>query len=281
MTQEEIVKFQEKILSWYIENKRDLPWRSTKDPYKILVSEIMSQQTQISRVIPKYEAWLQKFPDVQSLATAPVSEVLIYWSGLGYNRRALNLQRAAKILAKQSSLNDERSSQRLPRTIKWPKTTRELTKLPGIGQYTASAVACFAFDAQIPVIDTNIRKVIAVEFFQGQLPDEKIIADIAREILPKGRASEWNQALMDYSSLVLKTIKIPIAKQSHFKSSDRWYRGQTVKLLLEIKRISFSGLLDYFADKNPIDGERLETILSKLAKDGLVDYEDNAISMRE
>ncbi len=267
MTQGEILKFQEKILSWYEENKRELPWRSTKDPYKILVSEIMSQQTQISRVIPKYEAWLQRFPTIKSLAEAPAAEVLRYWSGLGYNRRALNLQKTA-----QAIVNSGRNA--------LPTSVEELKKLPGIGQYTASAVACFAYDAQIPVIDTNIRKVIAAEFFQGQLPDEKTIADIAREILPKGRASEWNQALMDFSSLVLKSVKIPIAKQSHFKSSDRWYRGQTVKLLLEIKKISFSGLLDYFADINPIDGERLDALLHKLSKDGLVDYKDRTISIR-
>jgi len=268
MSQEEILKFQKKIFSWYKQNKRDFPWRFTEDPYKILVSEIMSQQTQIARVVPKYEAWLHRFPNIKSLAEAPAAEVLRYWSGLGYNRRALNLQKAAQeILFKFNGI--------------FPRELHELKSLSGVGEYTASAVACFAYDEQIPVIDTNIRKVIAVEFFQSEeLPDEQTIARIAQEILPKGRASEWNQALMDYASIVLKSSKIPIPKQSHFKSSDRWYRGQIVKLLLEREKISFSGLLDYFGDNNPIDGDRLDGVLRKLSKDGLVEYKDRTISIR-
>ncbi|CAN5167466.1 A/G-specific adenine glycosylase [soil metagenome] len=266
LTPEHIKAFQEKILSWYAVNQRDLPWRQTRDPYKILVSEVMSQQTQLSRVIPKYEAWLVRFPTIKDLASAPVSDVLKYWSGLGYNRRALNLQKTAQVVIKEYG-------------GKFPKSVEGLIRLPGLGKYTASAVACFAFNLQIPVIDTNIRKVVAHEFFSGELPSEKTIEKIALEILPDNRAYVWNQALMDYSALVLKEKKIPIPKQSHFLSSNRYFRGQTIKLLLETKTISLSGLMDYFAERNAIDQTRLEGILTSMKKDGLITYNNQQLSL--
>src|SRR5258708_21802089 len=135
LTPLQITSFQDKILTWYTVNKRDLPWRHTHDPYKILLSEIMSQQTQISRVIPKYDKWLKELPTIQSLANAPLARVLGLWSGLGYNRRALYLQQTAKIIV-QKYCNC------------FPETMQELKKLPGIGEYTASAVLCFAFNHQ-------------------------------------------------------------------------------------------------------------------------------------
>lgn len=270
-----IYTFQKKIFLWYKIHQRDLPWRpptlklrrdGTKDPYKILVSEVMSQQTQLGRVIPKYNAWIERFPTLERLAQASVAEVLRSWSGLGYNRRALNLQKAAQVIVKEYQ-------------GKFPEDVQTLEKLPGIGKYTASAVACFAFDAQIPVIDTNIRKVIAHEFFKGELPEEKAIEEVARQILPIGKAYEWNQALMDYSSLVLKDKKIPVPKQSHFLTSDRYFRGQIIKLLLGVKTISFIELWDYFADRNPIEQERLREIVGNMAKDGLIVYQNDRVSL--
>ncbi|MEK7604965.1 MAG: hypothetical protein AAB478_00380 [Patescibacteria group bacterium] len=273
--------FQDKILLWYRDNQRDLPWRKTRDPYPILVSEVMSQQTQLGRVIPKYNAWIKRFPTVTQLAEASLHEVLRYWSGLGYNSRALNLQKTAKVLVNEysSSEKNESRSSRQARTIRWPRTVIELIELPGIGKYTASAIACFAFDVQIPVVDTNIRKVITHEFFNGQLPEEKVIEEIAYQILPKNRAYEWNQALMDYSSLVLKDKKIPVPKQSHFLTSDRYFRGQTVKLLLEVASISFTGLQDYFAERNPVEPSRFEQILESMVKDGLIVYYEGKLSL--
>lgn len=268
LTPERIRSFQDNILGWYESNQRDLPWRKTRDPYRILVSEVMSQQTQLSRVIPKYEAWLKKFPTVEVLASAQISEVLRYWSGLGYNRRALNLHKAAQTIGKEYK-------------GEFPRTMEALIMLPGLGEYTASAVACFAFNAQIPVIDTNIRKVITYEFFQGKLPTEKAIEETAKAILPFGKAYEWNQALMDYSALMLKEKKIPVPKQSHFRTSNRYYRGQTIKLLLEVKNISLSGLWDYFEAQNPINQERLDEILRTMAKDGLVVYQKRQLSLPE
>lgn len=296
LSPKQIQVFQHKILIWYEANKRDLPWRQTRDPYRILVSEVMSQQTQLSRVVPKYEAWLERFPTVQDLAQAPVSDVLRYWSGLGYNRRALNLQKAAQLLVKNyssSERSESRSSipsvlaspsggrRRQARTINWPKTVEELIKLPGLGKYTASAVACFAFNEQIPVVDTNIRKVIVHEFYEGILPNEKVIEAVAFQILPEGKAYAWNQALMDYSALAMKEKKIPVKKQSHFLSSNRYYRGQTIKLLLAVHTISITGLWDFFAERNPIERERLDEIIRQMVQDGLIVMLDGTISLPE
>jgi A/G-specific adenine glycosylase len=286
-----IKQFQDKIFTWYKDHQRDLPWHKTRDPYSILVSEVMSQQTQLGRVIPKYEAWMKRFPTINQLADASTREVLQYWSGLGYNSRALNLQKTARIIVREFG-------------GEFPQEIKELVELPGIGKYTAAAVACFAFDAQIPVVDTNIRKVILTQFIchceesrkttkqphekdchvislqENQLAmTEKEIEEIAWQILPVGRAYEWNQALMDYSSLVLKQIKIPVPKQSHFLSSDRYFRGQTIKLLIGKKSMTIDELWRYFDTKNPILRDRLEKILNTMQKDGLLHMAGESISL--
>jgi A/G-specific adenine glycosylase len=285
-------KFQKEILEWYAKHQRDLPWRRDREPYHILVSEIMLQQTQVSRVIPKYEAWLEQFPDVTSLAQAKTSEMLRLWSGLGYNRRALFLQKAAQALEEIRIKNYEVGKKEF-----WPRTVEELRKLPGIGEYTARAVACFAFDQQVAVVDTNVRKVILTKYspypqgereyilpspFKGEGEDEgeKVLTDkeiqkIADELLPKGRAYEWNQALMDYASARLKNEKIPIKKQSRFKDSNRFYRGQTVKLLLEYKGAS----IKYIGEKLGKDETFMENIIQGLEKDGLVKRKNDTISL--
>ena len=131
----------ERLLAWFAEHGRDLPWRRTRDPYAILVSEVMLQQTQAARVVPRYLEWLERWPTVESLAGAPTVEVLRAWQGLGYNRRALNLQRAAREVAANG----------------WPE---DLTALPGVGRYTADAVACFAFGQPVLPMDVNVRRVL-------------------------------------------------------------------------------------------------------------------------
>ncbi|HET8757642.1 MAG TPA: A/G-specific adenine glycosylase, partial [Solirubrobacteraceae bacterium] len=130
------------LLDWYARVRRPLPWRATRDPYALLVSEVMLQQTQVARVIPYYEAFLDRFPDAAALAAAAPRDVLAAWSGLGYSRRALALQAAARVV-------DERG---------WPA---DLTELPGVGPYTAAAVGSFAWDRQEPAVDTNVRRVFA------------------------------------------------------------------------------------------------------------------------
>src|SRR5579872_4755747 len=177
--------FQQHILSWYDTFKRDLPWRGDPDPYHILVSEIMLQQTGIARVIPKYLAFLERFPTLNALAGASTADVLRQWHGLGYNRRALNLKRAAEAAV-------ERFGGQLPHTVE------ELESLPGIGKYTARAVASFAFNLQVPVVDTNVRRVLSA--FAGRELSERETWDLAERVLPTGRAADWNQALMDYGA---------------------------------------------------------------------------------
>src|ERR1700704_6553728 len=134
----------ESLLRWYADHGRDLPWRGTRDPYRVLVSEVMLQQTQAARVVPYLERFLARFPDERALAAAPTADILAAWSGLGYNRRALALQRAARIVAREG----------------WPRDEAGLRRLPGVGPYTAAAVASFAFGAHVPAVDTNARRVI-------------------------------------------------------------------------------------------------------------------------
>jgi A/G-specific adenine glycosylase len=127
------------LLAWYADNARDLPWRRTRDPYAILVSEVMAQQTQVERVVPRWQHWLERWPTVEALAAASAAEVIAEWQGLGYNRRALNLHRAAQQVAAHG----------------WPD---DLTGLPGVGRYTADAVACFAFGRDVLPVDVNVRR---------------------------------------------------------------------------------------------------------------------------
>lgn len=218
-----IAQFQKKILDWYKKNRRDLPWRNTKDPYKILVSEIMLQQTQISRVLPKYEEFLKAFPTLEALARSSNKKLLKVWTGLGYWRRAKFLKETAKILTKG----------------KFPQNPKELEKLPGIGPYTARAVACFAFNHCEPFLDTNIRRVYLHFFFQDkQNVSDKEILKIAQNCLKRSfKQREWHYALFDYGAIVLKNKKINkrsqhYHKQSKFEGSFRSFRTKAVRFLL-------------------------------------------------
>jgi len=260
----DVEKFQHEILDWYKKNKRDLPWRKTRDPYKILVSEIMLQQTQVSRVIPKYEAWLSSLPTVETLSQAKKEDILRLWSGLGYNRLALYLQKCAQAIVEIG---------------KWPETVEDLEKLPGVGPYTARAIACFAFQQQVAVVDANVRKVILLKFKKMEL-DNKELQIIADQLLPIGRAYDWNQALMDYSNLVLQKEKVPTKKQSSFKDSNRYYRGKLMRLLLKQNNIPLQqvGLLlkdDYSAN----DKQWLDRLINRLAKDGLITRDEEKIRL--
>src|SRR5579872_7431259 len=180
------------MLIWYSTFQRDLPWRGDPDPYHVLVSEIMLQQTQVDRVMPKYHSFLQRFPTLRSLAEASTADVIREWQGLGYNRRALNLKRLADVV--ESEYRGE-----------LPTTSAQLMRLPGVGDYTAKAVACFAFGEQVAVVDTNVRRVLSSAC--GRPLSARETRDLASKILPPGRAADWNQALMDYGALACKGQK--------------------------------------------------------------------------
>jgi A/G-specific adenine glycosylase len=253
----------EVILVWYDAVRRDLPWRRTRDPYRILVSEVMLQQTQVARVVPYYDAFLARFPDARALADAPAADVLRAWSGLGYNRRALALQAAARSVAADG----------------WPRDVEGLNALPGVGPYTAAAVASFAFDAQVAAVDTNVRRVI--ERLDGRRRRPAELARRAAALLPAGRAGDWNQALMELGATVCagrapaceacpaascrsrgRVAPAPPRRSGagvRFEDTDRWVRGRIVASLAAGEPLPAG-----------IASERLERALVGLARDGLV-----------
>ena len=180
------------LLGWYARVGRDLPWRRTRDPYQILVSEIMLQQTQVDRVIPKFHQFLAAFPTLASLAAAPLAEVIRVWAGLGYNRRAVRLHAIARQAVKQ-----------LGGAL--PTTPEGLQSLDGLGAYTSNAVACFSAEAQVGVVDTNVRRVLG-RVFADEIGLEPTagppLQRFAEAVLPPGQAYAWNQALMDLGATV-------------------------------------------------------------------------------
>jgi A/G-specific adenine glycosylase len=186
--------FSRKLVAWYRVHKRPLPWRKTGDPYKIWVSEIMLQQTTVGAVIPYYEKWLKRFPDIKSLASASLQDVLKAWQGLGYYQRARNLHRSAKILIQKYG-------------GKLPDGYEELRGLPGFGPYSTAAVLSIAFDQPYPVVDANVRRVLMrILGIRGEAGAErdKILLDRLIPHFPKKYAGTFNQALMELGALVCK-----------------------------------------------------------------------------
>ena len=218
--------FQELVWQYSSECRREFPWRETWDPYQILVSEIMLQQTQARRVVPKYISFLEQFPDCQALADAPVSLVLEYWQGLGYNRRALSLQRTAQLIIGE-------------RGGVFPIEEEELQTLPGIGPYTAAAISAFAFEMPATVLETNIRRLYIQAFFTSDdlIHDRELRALIAATV-DAGQPREWYYALMDFGHDLVEMVPNPnvrskhYSKQSAFKGSHRQLRGKLLQLLL-------------------------------------------------
>jgi A/G-specific adenine glycosylase len=217
---------------WRAHGRHDLPWRlpaqagKTHDPYRILVSEVMLQQTQVERVIPFYKNFIKKFPTAKKLAKAPLAEVLKSWQGLGYNRRAKMLHQAAKEVTRRGA---------------FPKTVRELEQLPGVGPYTARAIAAFAFNQDVVFVETNIRTAIIHHFFpKRKKVNDRQIEEILRRAAPDvalAKSGEWYSALMDYGSYLKKSgVKLNArnsryVKQSRFAGSKREARGAILKEL--------------------------------------------------
>lgn len=256
-------KFVDAVWAFYKRNGRhDLPWRKTKNPYRILVSEVMLQQTQVERVIPKYKAFLKTFPTIQSLAQAPLREVLILWQGLGYNRRAQMLHDCAKEVIKTH-------------TGKLPKIYDELCTLPGIGPYTAGAVVAFAYNQPISIIETNIRTVFHHHFFKDQMNvTDKETFRLIQKFSNVENPREWHWALMDYGAFLKKEYgsinnkSKHYTKQSKFKGSDREIRGAIMRVFSESKHSHTITQLQ--KELGGFDSKRINTQLKKLLEEKLI-----------
>ncbi len=251
------------MLAWYDRDGRDLPWRRTRDPYAILVSEVMAQQTRVGRVIAYYERFLERWPTPAALAAASPADVIGAWVGLGYNRRALRLREAAAVVARDG----------------WPRDAAGLRELPGVGPYTAAAVASFAFGERVAAVDTNVRRVASRV---GASP---------QALLPARRHADWNQAAMELGA-VFCTARAPRCEPcpaaswcasrgrvvtapravpgagERFEDSDRWVRGRVVAALA-----AGEGL------PRAIAPERLERALAALKREGLVEPGDMGMGL--
>ncbi len=278
---------------WYASHARDLPWRRTRDPYALLVAEVMLQQTQVDRVAPKHTEFLERFPSLESLAKASPGDVIRAWSPLGYNGRAVRLHRLAQTVVREHG-------GRLPRS------KEELRLLPGLGPYTAAALASFAFGARVAVLDTNIYRVLSRVAFGVEPPSKRDIEAVAGAWLPRRDAAMWHQALMDIGATIctaarpqcsvcplrpycraapdlqgadrrrLAEASVPYTpKQPAFAGSSRFYRGRIVEALralpaggsMELAVLGRAVRSDFDPEK---DAPWLQEILAGLTRDGLV-----------
>ena len=182
--------FRKRLLDWYWRHGRDLPWRETRDPYRVLVSEIMLQQTQVDRVLPKYREFLRRFPNLKTLAAAHVDEVRQLWYPLGYNIRPVRLHMIAReTLARYRG--------------RLPDDAERLRRLPGVGRYTAGAILSFAYGRDEPILDTNVRRVLGRVFLGPRRlarARDRALWDLAGALVPRGRGYDFNQALMDFGA---------------------------------------------------------------------------------
>ncbi len=266
ISEQQIHLFQEKVLSFYEKHGRDLPWRKTTNPYKILLSEVMLQQTQVSRVIEYYTQWIARWPTIESLAEASRKDVLQAWMGLGYNRRAVHVHQAAHAIAKTFDGDVLQAMD-------------HFDEVPGIGPYTSQAVRIFASNADIVTVDTNIRRILIHEFSLPEGLSSKALWSLAERCLPKGRSCEWHNALMDYGALLMTSRKTgirPLTTQSRFEGSDRQIRGMILRSLLQ-----HPSSLAELKKKINVKTSRLKTILDKMLHEGLISVHDNEYVIKE
>ena len=232
------------LLTWFSQNGRDLPWRKTRDPYAILVSEVMLQQTQVARVVPRYLAFLERWPTAESLAAATPADVIREWQGLGYNRRALSLHRAARRIAAEG----------------WPD---DLTELPGVGRYTADAVARFAFDRPVLPVDTNVRRVLERTGGEFGPASAHALMDLGATVC-LARIPRCDACPLAEECPSRGRRYEPLRKQGAFEGSFRQRRARTLTLVAERPR-----------RRGSLDLEALES----LAADGLVQVRRGLVSL--
>ena len=252
--------FRAAVYAHHRTNSRPMPWRETADPYHILVSEIMLQQTQVERVRSKYTEFIDAFPDVPSLAAAPLSDVLQVWQGLGYNRRAIFLKRCTEEI--ESSYCGQ-----------FPHSIAELQSLPGIGPYTARAVAAFAFGIAEPLIETNIRTVFIHLFFHGSdnVCDSQLLPLIATT-LDRDNPREWYYSLMDYGVMLKQTLPNPgrrsrhHTQQSRFEGSNRQLRSRMLREIMKRPLMTLAELVAHLAAER----EAVERNLDEMQREGFL-----------
>jgi A/G-specific adenine glycosylase len=232
---------EELLLGWFAEHGRDLPWRRTRDPYAILVSEVMAQQTQVERVAPRWHRWLERWPTIEALAAAPAADVIGEWQGLGYNRRALALHRAARQVAAYG----------------WPD---DLTELPGVGRYTADAVACFAFDRPVLPVDVNVRRVSERTGHAFSAAAAQALMDLGKAVclarVPRCEACPLTRGCPSRGSRFE-----PQRRQGPFEGSFRQRRAAALREVL--------------AGSQPADTQAV----ASLARDGLVELDGEVVSL--
>src|SRR3954469_2644755 len=232
------------LLAWFAENGRDLPWRRTRDPYAILVSEVMSQQTQVERVVPRWQRWLERWPTVEALAAAPAADVIREWQGLGYNRRALSLHRAAQQVAAHG----------------WPD---DLTELPGVGRYTADAVWCFALGRDVLPVDVNVRRIQERTGAEFGSAAAQALMDLGATVC-LARIPRCGECPLAEACPSRGRRFEPLRKQSPFEGSFRQRRAATLRLVADAER-----------DVSELDSDAV----ASLAKDGLVQVAAGRVSL--
>jgi A/G-specific adenine glycosylase len=262
LTAQQVRRFRRTVYAFFERHGRDLPWRRTRDPYAILVSEIMLQQTQVDRVAAKFEPFIAAFPTARALARASQSAVLAAWSGLGYNRRALHLQRCAAAIV-----------DRFGGTV--PCAEDDLASLPGIGQATAAAIAAYAFGVPSVFVETNIRTVYIHTFFKDRadVGDDELLPLVAATV-DRRNARRWYSALMDYGASLKKQFKNPArrsrhhVRQSKFEGSARQLRGAVLRALVGAPAQTLTQLCAACSTET----ERLRPLLSALCEEGFLSH---------
>jgi A/G-specific adenine glycosylase len=266
---ESMSQFRETVAEFYARHRRDFTWRENITPYRIIVSEIMLQQTGVERVITKYDKFLSRFPGFEDLIRASVKDVLEEWQGLGYNKRALSLKKLShNIVELYSGMV--------------PDDPDELARLPGIGEATAGAICAFAFNKPVIFVETNIRRVFIHHFFadRSEISDREI-RPLIETSLDRENPRDWYYALMDYGTYIVKQTGNPNRKSAHysrqssFLNSDRKIRGELVRFFLQNGRSSLPDIIE----RTGHESERLTRILHSMIKDGLVTGVDEAYDL--
>lgn len=271
LTFDQIEQFQKLIYDFYAKNRREFIWRQKITPYKILISEIMLQQTQTARVVPKFKNWLQLFPNFKSLADASNHDVLSAWQGLGYNRRGLAIAKIAQLVTTEHQ-------------GKLPNNPIILETFPAIGPNTAGSICAFAFNLPVVFIETNIRTVYTHTFFPGQTAiSDKQLLPFIEQTLDKNNAREWYYALMDYGVYLKQNLRNINAaskhytKQSLFTGSKRQVRGVIIKILTLFKHVNYETLIEKIDFNLPENKHNHDQIIEKLIKEQVIYKDKNNI----